>query len=237
MPTSRVISRIQAIENRIQEIQKMGQVKQNTPKTTENTGSTDGSRFSDMLNEVMLQQTNSQIDLMSDNISADTLLNSRTDTLMELYKQSGEMPVSKPKTLPQNYTGSANPKTWDDAITHTAKTVGVDEHLIHAVIHTESAYNPNAVSRAGAEGLMQLMPATAESLGVKDSFNPEQNIWGGASYLKQMLDRYNGDLIKALAAYNAGPEAVDRHNGIPNYKETQAYVPKVLNYYYNLKNR
>jgi soluble lytic murein transglycosylase-like protein len=106
----------------------------------------------------------------------------------------------------------------------------VEPALVKAVIATESNFEPDAVSRAGAQGLMQLMPATAASLGVERPFGVIENMDGGVRYLRAMLDRY-GDLTRALAAYNAGPTAVDRYKGVPPYRETQAYVKRVLEYY------
>lgn len=104
----------------------------------------------------------------------------------------------------------------------------LDVDLLASVVHAESDGNPRAVSRAGARGLMQLMPSTAASLGVADSFQPQQNIKGGSAYLDELLTRYDNNLSMALAAYNAGPEAVDRYHGIPPYPETRAYVARVI---------
>jgi len=112
-----------------------------------------------------------------------------------------------------------------------AQTVGVDPFLARAVIQAESAFNYKARSKAGALGLMQLMPATAERFGVLDPFDPRQNISGGTKYLRWLLDYYKGDVTKTVAAYNAGEGAVDRHSGIPPFRETRAYVPRVLDLY------
>ncbi|MGH9333940.1 MAG: lytic transglycosylase domain-containing protein, partial [Vicinamibacteria bacterium] len=115
----------------------------------------------------------------------------------------------------------------EEFITPAAAKYGVDPNLVAAVIWAESSGDPNAVSRKGARGLMQLMPATARELGVTRILDPLQNVDGGTHYLKRMLDAHEGDIALALAAYNAGPEAVRRHRGIPPYRETRDYVARV----------
>ena len=112
-----------------------------------------------------------------------------------------------------------------------ARRHGLDPALVLAVASVESGFQPKAVSPKGAQGLMQLMPATATSLGVADTFDPETNLEGGSRYLAELISLYGGDLTKALAAYNAGPGAVKRHGGVPPYRETRAYVKKVLERY------
>lgn len=127
---------------------------------------------------------------------------------------------------------SGNVATFGRQIERAADEAGIDAALVHAVITAESGYNPAAVSRAGAQGLMQLMPGTAKRYAVKDAFDPRQNIRGGTRYLRDLLDLFDNNVELALAAYNAGENAVIRHGRkIPPYRETRAYVPKVMRLY------
>ena len=120
-----------------------------------------------------------------------------------------------------------NTAAYQAEIAAAAREHGVDEAIVRAIIHAESAFNPNALSRVGAQGLMQLMPATARRFGVSDAFNASQNISGGVKYLAWLLKRFNGNLTLAAAGYNAGEGAVDKYNGVPPYSETQRYVQRV----------
>jgi len=126
----------------------------------------------------------------------------------------------------------ASKARYERIVEEVAQAHGLDSALLHAVISVESHYNPRAISRKGAAGLMQLMPATARRYGVSDSFDPAQNLHGGAKYLRDLLTLFNSDMSLALAAYNAGENAVIRNgNRIPPYPETRNYVPRVLDYY------
>jgi soluble lytic murein transglycosylase len=120
---------------------------------------------------------------------------------------------------------------YDDLIKRVAQVEGLDAALLRAVVEAESNYDPDAISKKGAMGLMQLMPETARWMGVSDPFRPAENLEAGARYLRRLLDKYQGRLPLALAAYNAGENAVDRYRGIPPFPETQGYVKKVLKAY------
>jgi soluble lytic murein transglycosylase-like protein len=124
-------------------------------------------------------------------------------------------------------TVQLNTTDYVDLINLTANKHAVDPALVRALIHAESHFNPNAKSRVGAQGLMQLMPATAQELGVSNAFNAQQNIQGGTRYLAQLLTTFKGDITLATAAYNAGPNAVRKYNGVPPYTETKVYVERV----------
>ncbi len=125
---------------------------------------------------------------------------------------------------------------FDPIIVEASKKYGLEAPLIKAVIKAESDFDPNAISHKGARGLMQIMPMNYRLLNVENPFDPQQSIDGGARYLRDMLDRYNGKLTLSLAAYNAGPGAVDRHSGVPPYQETEEYIERVMRYYHRYKN-
>ena len=153
----------------------------------------------------------------------DLLTNPVTKVNAQLYTNTASSAALK-----DNYTTKDKIKSL---ISKVSQKHGVDEKLVNALVKQESGFNPNAKSKVGAMGLMQLMPATAKGLGVTNPMDPEQNVEGGVKYLKSMLDRYNGNIILALAAYNAGPTAVDKYDGVPPYKETQNYVKSILSSY------
>lgn len=126
---------------------------------------------------------------------------------------------------------------YDKIINDASGRFSVDPRLIKAVIMAESSFNPNAISKSGAQGLMQLMPVTADDMNVTDPFDPEENIYGGTQYLSLLLKRFNHDKRLALAAYNAGPKTVSKHNSIPPIPQTQKFVNRVMKYYTDFKNK
>jgi soluble lytic murein transglycosylase-like protein len=149
-----------------------------------------------------------------------------------LSRQTGRVPPQGGDAQVDSPPGGSPARRYDrgdlDALINEAAALhGVSEHLVRAVVQAESAYDPAAVSPVGAQGLMQLMPNTATFLGVSDSLDPRQNVFGGTKYLSQLLERFDGDVALALAGYNAGPTRVARYRNIPPYGETRGYVVKI----------
>jgi soluble lytic murein transglycosylase-like protein len=164
------------------------------------------------------------------------------DADIYMYRDnSGVMHFSNVPTTPRyrlyvreapRYSGmSASSSRYDHLILDASRRHGISFPLIKAIIRAESSFNPRAVSKKGAMGLMQLMPESARSLNVRDPFNPQENIMAGSQYFRQLMDRYKGKLALSLSAYNAGPRVVDRYMSIPPIAETERYVEKVLGFY------
>lgn len=215
--------------------------------TNANTNTTDSSAFSSMIDDLLQSElTNttanaaSMFNTYNSNSPTDFLTSGAVNASSEYLTNvlNGNQTSSTIEQYIKDYTGQENfehvlagANQYSDTISKAASTYNVPEKLIAAVMKQESNFNPHAVSTAGATGLMQLMPSTAKFLGLTDATNPEQNIMGGTKYLRQMLNQFDNDIEKALAAYNAGPGNVKKYNGIPPFNETTNYVKKVLNYF------
>lgn len=183
-----------------------------------------------------------QLALLQNGFSIRFTRSERIGSLVRLYlspeSNSGyvDVPAEKISTIEADDSPTAElaappPASDQDvhqAVASASSQTSIDPDLIESVIRAESGFNPKAVSRKGAQGLMQLMPATAAELGVKNAFDPEANIQAGSRYLRDLLLLYHSDLARALAAYNAGPQSVSRFNGVPPYRETHIYVARVI---------
>ena len=188
-----------------------------------------GSLFETLLSEALLQQQGQQTAINRLPLGANSL---GAVSRLTSFGSFSSSPSSAAAAYGSHASTVSAPASIEGLIQKAAASLKLPAALIHSVIKHESGYNPKAVSHAGASGLMQLMPQTARGLGVTDIFDPEQNIMAGSKFLKQMLDRYHGNVELALAAYNAGPGNVDKYGGIPPFKETQSYVKKVTGTYY-----
>ncbi|RDI47756.1 lytic transglycosylase domain-containing protein [Falsibacillus pallidus] len=181
---------------------------------------TEDNLFSDLLNEIIQSAENGTQKIGE-------------GTSLLLSKLNQTVPIQLNDRLKTPITGKSDSEfhSIDSIIQKASDAFGLPAKLIHAVIKQESNYNPEAKSAAGAAGLMQLMPSTAKALGVSNIHDPEENIFAGTKYLKQMMNKYSGNVDLALAAYNAGPGNVDRYGDIPPFKETQKYVEKVKSFF------
>lgn len=207
--------------NQTLEPPKLGDIKSFSSVLKESSPSTQNVSFGNLTSKAVSQPQKSSTEPVARKIF------NRND-LAALLGTSG---IAKPSNFSSKIGATGEKSQILDMVTRISKRHGVDDKLVKALIKQESGFKVDAKSKVGALGLMQLMPSTAKSLGVNNPMNPVENVEGGVRYLKSMLEKYNGNVVLALAAYNAGPGAVDKYDGVPPYPETQNYVKSILRDY------